>query len=344
MFRETTAEPRTQSVPLSHLSLELGHLYMEDFEAGPDRLRAHFAEVRIWADAARAAAARRLGGRRPRISTCFLVDDYFTRFSTPAQLVPVVLAEAERAGLSVDYLARESGCAVAGRVEPAESVLHRLVESPSPGSNGSRPPVGQTGWLANGRRSPAPRHALAEVARWEPPQEAAARNHSVFMDVELWSERDGRRLWSCPFLAAVWQLARLGLLRHLGAPVLAPEPWPGSDFPDDWDRLPPLIRLNEAAAPFSAYRTCTVMPNRFLAVEDAVRLILDQTDVDAGALRQVAERSAREGVEVPAAVAQRAGYVFYEEPPLPEEPPARGEPSAREEPAALREPARGDVG
>ncbi|MFE9097765.1 SCO2522 family protein [Streptomyces sp. NPDC007264] len=313
VFRETTAEPRTQFVPLSHLSLELGHLYMEDFEAGPERLREHFAEVRIWVDAARAAAARRAGGKRPRISTCFLVDDYFTRFSTPAELVPVILEEARRAGLVVDYLARESGCAVADKVELAEAVMHRLVESPPPGSHGSRPPVSQTGWLANGQRSPTSRRAM-EVTVWQPPQETAARNHSVFMDVELWSEKDGQRLWSCPFLAAVWQLARLGLLRHLGEPVFTPRPWNGADFPYDWDRLPPLIQLNADAAPFSAYRTCTLMPNRFLAVEDAVRLILDQTDVDAGALRQVAERSAREGAEVPAAVAQRATYVFYEEP------------------------------
>ena len=33
----------------------------------------------------------------------------------------------------------------------------------------------------------------------------------------------------------------------------------------------------------------------------------------ADALHQVAERSAREGVAVPAAVAQRATYVFYDE-------------------------------
>ncbi|MFI7399437.1 SCO2522 family protein [Streptomyces sp. NPDC049541] len=315
VFRETTAELRTQSVPLSHLSLELGHLYMEDFEAGPERLREHFAEVRLWVDAARASAARRTGGKRPRISTCFLVDDYFTRFSTPAELVPLVLKEAEKAGLVIDYLARESGCAVADRIELAESVMHRLVESPPPGSYGSRPSVSQTGWLANGQRTPTTkRAALGEVKGWEPPQETAARNHSVFMDVELWSEKDGRRLWSCPFLAAVWQLARLGLLRHLGEPVLVPRQWNGEDFPQDWDRLPPLLQLNPQAAAFSAYRTCTLMPNRFLAVEDAVRLILDQTEVDSGALRQVAERSAREGLAVPAAVAQRATYVFYEEP------------------------------
>ncbi|MGI5140204.1 MULTISPECIES: SCO2522 family protein [unclassified Streptomyces] len=314
VFQETTAQPRTQSLPLSHLSLELGHLYMEDFEAGPERLREHFAEVRIWVDAARASAARRAGGKRPRISTCFLIDDYFTRFSTPAELVPMVLAEAERAGLVIDYLARESGCAVADKIELAEAVMHRLVESPPPGSYGSRPSVSQTGWLANGQRTPSSRSAMGEITGWQPPQETAARNHSVFMDVELWSEKDGQRLWSCPFLAAVWQLARLGLLRHLGEPVLTPRPWDGGDFPYDWDRLPPLLRLNASAAPFSAYRTCTLMPNRFLAVEDAVRLVLDQIDVDSAALRQVAERSARERVAVPAAVAQRATYVFYEEP------------------------------
>ncbi|CAM5670781.1 SCO2522 family protein [Streptomyces purpurascens] len=315
VFRESTADPRTQAVPLAHLSLEVGHLYMEDFEAGPGRLREHFAEVRVWADAARAAVARRIGGRRPRISTCFLVDDYFTRFSTPAELLPVVLEEAEKAGLVIDYLARESGCAVDGRTEPAASVLHRLVGSPPPGSYGARPPVSVTGWLANGQRTPSTaRGALSEAPGWQPPQETAARTHSVFMDVELWSEENGRRLWSCPFLAAVWQLARLGLLRHLGEPVLTPRPWTGGGFPDGWDRLPPLVRLNDSAAPFSAYRTCTLLPNRFLPVEDAVRLILDQTDVDAGALRQVAERSAGEGVPVPAAVAQRTTYVFYEEP------------------------------
>lgn len=314
VFRETTAELRTQSVPLAHLSLELGHLYMEDFEAGPARLRENFAEVRGWADAARASAARRAGLRRPRISTCFLIDDYFSRFSTPAEIVPLVLEEAEKAGLVIDYLARESGCVVADRIELAESVMHRLVESPPPGSYGSRPPVNQTGWLANGQRTALARSALAEITTWQPPHETAARNHSIFMDVELWSGKDDGRLWSCPFLAAVWQLARLGLLRHLGEPVLVPRRWTGGDFPRDWDRLPPLLRLNDSAAPFSAYRTCTLMSNRFLAVEDAVRLILDQIAVDSGALEQVVERSGREGGAVPETVAQRATYVFYEEP------------------------------
>ncbi|MEU6480872.1 SCO2522 family protein [Streptomyces sp. NPDC047017] len=314
VFRETTADPRTQAVPLSHLSLELGHLYMEDFEAGPHRLREHFARVRPWADAARAAAAARTGGRRPRISTCFLIDDYFTRFSSPAELVPLLLAEAERAGLGVDYLARESGCATAGKVPVAQAVAGRIVEEPPPGSYGLRPPAAQTGWLANGERSPVARapQAMKTAAAWQPPRETAARRHSVFLDVELWSEDgDGHRTWSCPFLAAVWQLARLGLLRNEGEAVLEAHPHTADAFPDDWDELPALVRLTPRADPFAAYRTCSVLPNRFLPVEHAVRVILDQTEVDRAALRQVAERSAREDAAVPASVADRVSYVFY---------------------------------
>ncbi|MFG2677550.1 SCO2522 family protein [Streptomyces sp. NPDC048392] len=314
VFRETAAEPRTRSVPLAHLSLELGHLYMEDFEAGPERLRAHFAEVRPWVEAARTAAAR-AGGKRARISTCFLVDDYFSRFSTPAEVVPMLLAEAERAGLRVDYLARESGCAVTGKVPVAEAVAGRIVESPPPGSYGLRPPAAQTGWLANGERSPVARapQAMKRAVAWQPPRETAARRHSVFLDVELWSDdADGQRTWSCPFLAAVWQLARLGLLRNEGETVLVPQPYaPAAGFPDDWDELPSLLRLDDRAAPFAAYRTCSVLPGRFLPVEHAVRVILDQIEVDPGALTQVAERSGRERVPVPDSVADRVSYVYY---------------------------------
>ncbi|MEV7790609.1 SCO2522 family protein [Streptomyces sp. NPDC087512] len=313
-FRETAAEPRTEAVPLAHLSLELGHLYMEDFEAGPERLRDHFAQVRPWVDAARTAATARSGGKRPRISTCFLIDDYFTRFATPAEVVPMLLAEADRAGLGVDYLARESGCAVTGKVPVAEAVAARIVESPPPGSYGMRPPTLQTGWLANGERSPVARapQAMKRAATWQPPQETAARRHSVFLDVELWSDdADGQRTWSCPFLAAVWQLARLGLLRNQGEAVLVPQPHTATGFPDDWDELPSLVRLNARADPFAAYRTCSVLPTRFLPVEHAVRVILDQIEVDPNALDQVARRSAGEKAAVPDSVADRISYVYY---------------------------------
>ena len=98
-FAEVSAQTRVARVPLAHLSIELGHLYIEDFAAGPDQLRRHFREVAPWVVAARRQLTDRLGVARPRVSTCFLIDDYFTRFSTPAELLPLVLEEAEKAGL-----------------------------------------------------------------------------------------------------------------------------------------------------------------------------------------------------------------------------------------------------
>ncbi|MFJ3671221.1 SCO2522 family protein [Streptomyces sp. NPDC090106] len=316
VFRETTAQSRTAAVPLSHLSLELGHLYMEDLEGGPDRLRELFTRVRPWADAARADAAARTGGARPRVSTCFLVDDYFSRFSTPAELLPLILDAAGDAGLVIDYLARESACAVADKIPLAQSVAGRLVESPPPGSYGARPPVTESGWLANGQRTPSGRsQAMRRTAPWQPPSETAARRHSVFLDVELWDDdKNGNRTWSCPLLAAVWQLARLGLLRNEGEPVLSPRPANPLGHPGSWDELPPLTQLNPAAAPFSAYRTCSVLPARFLPVEHAVRIILDQTDVDTGAVEQIATRARAEGLTPPDSVADRVSYVFCPEP------------------------------
>ncbi|MFF6783400.1 SCO2522 family protein [Streptomyces sp. NPDC012510] len=318
VFRETSADPRTQSVPYSHLSLELGHLYMEDFAEGAHRLRHHFETVRPWVDAARAGLGPSHAGGNPRISTCFLIDDYFSRLATPAVLIPPLLQAAAGAGLTIDYLARESGCAAADpgrqdRTELAECVLHRLVESPPPGSNGFRPPVSRTGWLSNGRRAPAQRTSAAldpAGTVWQPPSETGARGHSVFMDVELWNGPEEERIWSCAFLASVWQLVRLGLLRDKGRAVLTPIPWDDREFPDEWDALPPVLRLNPRAAPFTAYVTCSVLPVRFLPVEHAVRVILDQIQVDAEALGQVAARSAAEGFAVPAEVVQRTSYVF----------------------------------
>ncbi len=130
------------------------------------------------------------------------------------------------------------------------------------------------------------------------------------MDVELWSGTGEQRLWSCAFLASVWQLVRLGLLRDDGRAVLAPVPSDAGELPTEWDAMPPVLRLNPRAAPFTAYLTCSVLPGRFLPVEHAVRVILDQVHVEAEPLRQVAERSGSENFAVPAGIAERTSYVF----------------------------------
>ena len=314
VFSEAAAERRVASVPLAHLSIELGHLYREDLQ--PDdlnsdnrRLVDHFQAVRPWVDALRRSTAESLPGRAPRVSTCFLVDDYFGGFSSPAELVPKLVAAAGEAGLVIDYLARESGCAEAGGLSLAELVEARLVDDPPPGSTGARPPARETGWLCNGERSPVSVEALSDVHGWRPPVENGARNHSIFVDVELWNVQNGTRVWSCPFLAAVWQLLRLGLLRNMGEPVAAPARRP-ADLPARWTELPVVVQLTPDAAAFSAYRTASVLGARFLPVELAVRTILGQVHVDPEADRQVVQRSAAESVPVPAEVVERVGYVF----------------------------------
>lgn len=312
-FAEESASPAVRSVALAHLSIELGHLYMDDFEAGPERLRAQFDRVAPWAATARVAAAAELPPRaRPRISTCFLIDDYFTRFSSPDRVIRTLAATAGEAGLTIDYVARESGCAVADGVELARSVESHLVDEPAEGTDGSRPPATVTGWLTNGERSPGDRAptAMAAPRGWRPPRQNVVKNHSIFLDVELWSERERERLWSCPFLAAVWQLQRLGLLRHLGEPVAEPVPVTLDALPGEWEALPPVVRLNPAAAPFRAYRTFSVLDARFLPIEVAVRTILSQVAVAAPVAGQLRDRAADEKVPLPAEVVDRIRYAF----------------------------------
>jgi hypothetical protein len=315
-FTELAAEPRVEAVPYSHLSIELGHLYMEDFEAGIDRLRAQFARVAPWARVARTVSAggdpEQAGGhaRRQRVSTCFLIDDYFTRFSTPAEVLPVLLEAARDTNLEIDYLARESACAVADGVQLGQVVAGQLIAVPPQGANGSRPPTLETGWLCNGKRSPGDTRVAMEPTGWTAPQEIGARNHSVFVDVELWHDRDGERLYSCAYLAAVWQLLRLGMLRDEGVSVVRPRQL-DDGFPSDWDMMPPITQLRPNAAPFCGYRTVSVLPARFLQTELAVRVVLGQVSPAKEVIDQLVDRASRDGLTVSRDVTERIEYVFF---------------------------------
>jgi hypothetical protein len=311
-FRETSADPEVESLPLCHVSVEIGHLYMEDLAGGENAVRRTFAAVAPWVRAARVPQAIGCEKKSVRLSTCFLIDDYFSRFSSPAAVIPMVLAAAEQEGLEIDYLARESACADAGGVSLAGLTLGSLVTEPAPGTTGGRPPLTETGWLTNGQRSPstARGEAMARRGPWQPPRENARRRHSIFVDVELWDEQDGRRTWSCAMLAAVWQLMRLGLLRDYGRPVVTPQDWTDPSFPDNWDELPPVVRLNRRAAAFAAYTTLSVLSPRFLSVELAVRTILSQFAGDVTVLAEAADRAARDAMPLPAELVDRVRYVF----------------------------------
>ena len=309
VFREHSADPRTAAAPLSHLSIEVGHLYAEDFAGGVPRLVELFRQVAPWVRTAMETCADGVAPGGARVSTCFLIDDYFTPFSTPREVLPQLLEAAAEAGVRLDYVARESGCARAGDVDVARLVESRIVAEPPPGANGSRPPATETGWLCNGERSPGGIPEAMTITTWQPPRENAANRHSVFLDVQLWDRERERRVWSCPYLAAVWQLLRLGLVRDHGAVVAAPEQRDG-DFPEDWGELPAVTAVNPGAAPFCAYRTVSVLGSRFLPIEHAVRTILSQVAVDEAAAGQAAKRARREGIALPAEIVERIQYVF----------------------------------
>jgi hypothetical protein len=312
-FREAAAERRVRSVPLSHLSIEVGHAYFDDLRGGTQRLRALFAGLRPWVDAATDIRVRALGRRTPRVSTCFLIDDYFSPGTSPAKVVPDLLDAADAAGVRIDYLARESGCAVGDGIPLASMVQERIVADPPPATTGARPPVTLTGWLCNGQRAPTMRApvAMETASGWQPPVQNAANRHSVFVDVELWNETPTGRVWSCAFLASVWQLLRLGMLRYRGAAVATPGSWDGP-WPDHWDDLPAVLKVNPGAAPFTAYRSLSVLPKRFMTTEYAVRTILDQVFVDSDLVDDVVERGRREELDLSREANARMDYIFVD--------------------------------
>ncbi|WP_328461910.1 SCO2522 family protein [Actinoplanes sp. NBC_00393] len=301
-FIESSADGRTESVPLSHLSVELGHFCGSD----PAFLADSFRRISPWFSAARDA----LRFPRPRVSTCFLIDDYFGRPEPPRTLIAELLGAAEEAGMTIDYLVRASGFAEPRDTDPgcslAELVMARVVEDPPPDTTGARPPVQQSGWLSNGQRSPSP---------WAPPAENAATDHSIFADIELWNAGSDGRRWSCAMLASVWQLLRLGVLRDHGRRVAVPEPLPAG-LPHDWRELPVVSQVSDRAAPFTAYRTMTVCAPLFLPVENAIRTILQQVAIEPAVLGQLAARATAEHLDLPAAVVDRIEYLFVDTGPV----------------------------
>jgi len=116
-FREADNRPRTESLPLSHLSIEVGHLYAEDFRAGGKRVEEHIEQVAPWVhQAERQLKARLPEGVRPRVSTCFLINDHLPGMPGPRETIERLQKAAADNEVTIDYLARESNCAHADGV------------------------------------------------------------------------------------------------------------------------------------------------------------------------------------------------------------------------------------
>ncbi|MEU1549274.1 SCO2522 family protein [Nocardia sp. NPDC005745] len=328
-YSEATEQPRITSVPLSHLSIEVGHFYLNEITSDIERVTAEFRRI-VPLVSAFIESAKVQFGPNARVSTCYLIDDYFHPDTDPSAILTKLLDAAEESGLVIDYLARESGCWRASKFvegvafgEPipvAEMVAARIVAEPAPPSTGRRPPTAESGWLCNGRRSSEDEHNQAMRRRtYRPPEEFGRREHSIFLDVELWSRHvvDGVTVtrWSCPFLAAVWHLLRLGMLRYHGAAVMDPQPWRREDLaPRRWSDLPPVVQLNPSAAPFAAYKTLSMLPKRYIGIEHAVRLVLDHLDLDDDVVEQTITRGAGEvpPVPVPRKVSDRLSHLLLD--------------------------------
>jgi hypothetical protein len=345
-YSEATERPRIAPVPLSHLSIEVGHFTLKSIVEDPDDIRAEFRRI-VPLVAAFTESARIQFETEPRISTCYLIDDYFLDDSdtarNPAKVLPRLLNAAEEAGLRIDYLARESACAqtsifadgvpLGEPIPVAEMVAARLVPEPAPDDNGGRPPTAESGWLCNGRRSSLSEPTQAMRPRtYVPPKAFSAREHSIFIDVELWSKPlvDGVETtrWSCPFLAAVWHLLRLGMLRYNGEAVVVPQMHTlaepelaraqslsdGQDpsWPQRWADVPPVVQLRRGAQPFAAYQTLSMLPKRYIEIEHAVRVILDHLDLDEDVTDQIVTAGAAEGIPVSPKVSERQSHLLLD--------------------------------
>ena len=145
-FLETSADFKVESLPLSHVSVEIGHLYMEDFVGRRGRCAAQPSPPRRRGSGPRrsrrpSAATRNPSGSAPASSSTITSAGSRRR----PKLIPMVLAAAEREGVGIDYLARESACASANGVSPASLTLGSLVTEPVPGTTGGRPPLPTAG-------------------------------------------------------------------------------------------------------------------------------------------------------------------------------------------------------
>lgn len=318
IFQEWNRGTKVQNLPLSHLSIEVGHFYMDDLEGADEPIFAQFKRVKPWLDAARASVEQ----KKPRVSTCFLIDDYFQHRPDAPQIMERLLRLSNEAGVQIDYVARESACARRkDNFAVAELVARRLLEEPEPDyDTGGRPPAMTSGWLSNGRPTREAKILNAmENHDWEAPLEYGRRNHSIYVDVELWRDTAkpgadeeavlSKRLYSCPFLAAVWQLVRLGVLRKDGAPALEVVGLDG-DWPREWNQFPDIVRVNDKAAPFYAYQSLSIMPQHFLPIETAVRTVIDHFVVQQDVVASLDERAKTEGIVLSRVISERLSHHF----------------------------------
>ncbi|MGN6258675.1 MAG: hypothetical protein ACTHN3_13150 [Solirubrobacterales bacterium] len=277
------------------VSIEVMHIYRTAW--APEQLARHAVREAGWVEAIVAGLDRR--GRS--WSICMLIDDTDPR--TDGDELEERLCEAwSTTGFPLDHVVRESECGASiGRMIEQFTGEVEFGLAGALGTAVHLPPVDvlaeRRRWLTNGEPARPPNTRLGAVELNEEPGEAGvqpvrvtgSRMHRIHLDVELWSATgSGAPTWSCPTLAAWWQLLRLGA-PHLGAEPLSSPTAAGRPLP------------------LHGRSTLTLLPAGLLEVEHAVRAILERVVIPVSWLPASVdgEPAASAGSHL-----DRIGYVF----------------------------------
>lgn len=252
---------------LAALSVEFAHVYLKNLTETSleETVEASEAVVRPLVDGLRAAGKT--------VSTVVMIDDYFERDRDAVAAKRQMIKDAcAAAGIEPDWFASEAAAAAS-----VEDFLPALMLPPEHGDGSAHPPRrSRSTWLSNGQpprlaRDPAgddpaldllavpgAKRGAGGTSPGRAPSRVVPANHSIHLDVELQRDTSGAArgdvLYSCPLLAAWWQLLRLGVAS------------PARGL---------LERCHKGAAPFPAERTLTLLHPRLIEVEHAVRVILE---------------------------------------------------------------------
>lgn len=240
-----------ESLPTADLSIEVWHAYAREFH-NPGQLEAMFKSAKYLVSVCTNVAKQK--DPAATVSTVFLFDDANIRSSTkPYKYLEKIQDASQAAGIEIDYVAREKSFAKWGN-----AVIDTLQEKQIKDSfKVRRSPMGVADLRPHGY-GPSCKHTGSDHAEC-----GLEISVPLYMD-SINKKGYAAREWSCPLLASLWQLERLGRLSEPMTPVDVSEQLP---IQKRWHELPEVMQLNPDAAPFHAKEIMSILPNSFMNVE-----------------------------------------------------------------------------
>ena len=220
---------------IADLSVEFSHLYLD--QASEAEAKAAAGSARRWL----IPVITRYREAGYTVSTTVMIDDYFASDEASVEKnTELIRSSCANEGVAIDHVVYESACA-----HSVEKMIEHLMDQPRFGDGSSNGPTDSSkdNWLFNyapGRdafreaqnlsafsllteeeRRAVELQSVANAGSKETTQRA---RHAIKLEIELWKQtvvaNGTSLLWSCPLLAAWWQLIRLGMFRDNGTPVL----------------------------------------------------------------------------------------------------------------------------